>query len=438
MDDRAYNVPKTELLEWTNQVLELQLSRLEQCASGAVFCQLFDAYTVGKVNMSKVNFAAVFDYEFVSNYKQLQIGFNKAGIEKYIDVERLVKGHPAENLEFLQWLYHFCRRTGRTPGYNPVERRTASKGGELVDLPLPHSISSKTFTPVTASNSPLKKVQNSGLLEPNGDVKDHDTRHKYVPIKPTAKPVASPKRSPREPVEPRLVTSASRSRPSSIDGRSPSERQSSRSNSPAIKSMGGNAVPLSSKVSGSSRGISSPTAASVGSPGMAHSSGQGNGEDGEGFVLDPQTAQYADDAAQQAVSVLLRSLPGLKRLLGQVGSETHDGFNHRGKLRSRRDVMQTLVQHTWVLLRDLHLNSMNGGGMDGRLRARRLENLQKELQVPSSCHVMSCAARSSPVSLVFCSITLRTRVHMGHRLHVGMPTRQVLVFLNAHSCTSHV
>lgn len=92
-------------------------------------------------------------------------------------------------------------------------------------------------------------------------------------------------------------------------------------------------------------------------------------------------AQVADDAAQQAVTVLLRSLPGLKRLLGQVGSETHDGYTHRGKLRSRRDVMQTLVQHTWVLLRDLHLNSMNSGGMGGRTRARRLENLQKELQV---------------------------------------------------------
>mmetsp|Transcript_40481 Transcript_40481/g.114652 ORF Transcript_40481/g.114652 Transcript_40481/m.114652 type:complete len:1188 (-) Transcript_40481:257-3820(-) len=373
MDDRAYNVPKTELLEWTNQVLELQVSRLEQCASGAVFCQLFDAYTTGKVNMSKVNFAAVFDYEFVSNYKQLQIGFNKAGVEKYIDVERLVKGHPSENLEFLQWLYHFCRRTGRTPGYNPVERRASSKGGELLELPLPHSTSSRTFTPVTASNSPLKKVQNSGLLEPNGELKDTDSRHKYMPNIPSSKPLMSPKRSPREPIEPRTVPAA-RSRPSSVDGRSPS----SRTGSPGIKSIGGNAVPLSSKVGASSRsshGLSSPS-----SPTMGAGSPQTGGEGSDGFVLDPQTAQYADDAAQQAVSVLLRSLPGLKRLLGQVGSETHDGFNHRGKLRSRRDVMQTLVQHTWVLLRDLHLNAMNGGGMDGRLRARRLENLQKELQ----------------------------------------------------------
>lgn len=45
---------KTELLEWVNGLLQLQLSKLEQFASGAVFCQLLDAYFPNIIPMHKV------------------------------------------------------------------------------------------------------------------------------------------------------------------------------------------------------------------------------------------------------------------------------------------------------------------------------------------------------------------------------------------------
>jgi len=45
---------KTELLEWVNGLLELQLSKLEQFASGAVFCQMLDAYFSSAIPMHKV------------------------------------------------------------------------------------------------------------------------------------------------------------------------------------------------------------------------------------------------------------------------------------------------------------------------------------------------------------------------------------------------
>lgn len=45
---------KTELLEWVNGLLQLQLSRLEQFASGAVFCQLLDAYFPNVIPMNRV------------------------------------------------------------------------------------------------------------------------------------------------------------------------------------------------------------------------------------------------------------------------------------------------------------------------------------------------------------------------------------------------
>lgn len=45
---------KSELLEWVNGLLQLQLSKLEQFASGAVFCQLLDAYFQDVIPMNKV------------------------------------------------------------------------------------------------------------------------------------------------------------------------------------------------------------------------------------------------------------------------------------------------------------------------------------------------------------------------------------------------
>lgn len=45
---------KTELLEWVNGLLQLQLTKLEQFSSGAVFCQLLDAYFQDAIPMNKV------------------------------------------------------------------------------------------------------------------------------------------------------------------------------------------------------------------------------------------------------------------------------------------------------------------------------------------------------------------------------------------------
>ena len=94
-------------------------------------CQILDACHPGVVNMSKVNFDAKNEYDMVNNYKQLQIVFDKLKITRNIEVGKLVKARPLDNLEFLQWIKHYYDTA--TGGIKPVDydgdvRRQQSKG----------------------------------------------------------------------------------------------------------------------------------------------------------------------------------------------------------------------------------------------------------------------------------------------------------------------
>lgn len=59
---------------------------MEECATGAVYCQVIEALYPGSINMAKVNWTAKNSYEYIANYKLLQQAFVKNGITKHIEV----------------------------------------------------------------------------------------------------------------------------------------------------------------------------------------------------------------------------------------------------------------------------------------------------------------------------------------------------------------
>ncbi|KAL8247001.1 hypothetical protein R6Q59_008217 [Mikania micrantha] len=120
MMDAAYFVGRSEILAWINSTLLLNLSKVEEACSGAVHCQLMDAAHPGMVPMHKVNFDAKSEYDMIQNYK-------------HIEVSKLVKGRPLDNLEFMQWMKRYCDSVSGVSSimyhiYNPMERREACKG----------------------------------------------------------------------------------------------------------------------------------------------------------------------------------------------------------------------------------------------------------------------------------------------------------------------
>jgi RP/EB family microtubule-associated protein len=124
--NEAYFVGRKELLAWLNSFFQLNYDKIEQVCTGAAHCQIMDALYPGQVPLSKVNFYAKYDYEYIKNYKILQGVFNKLNISKVIDVNRLIKGKYQDNLEFLQWMKRFFDTQYDGSEYDAVGRRKAA------------------------------------------------------------------------------------------------------------------------------------------------------------------------------------------------------------------------------------------------------------------------------------------------------------------------
>ena len=67
----------------------------------------------------------------MENYKILQQAFDKNGVKRHIDVNKLIKAKYQDNLEFCQWLKAFFEKNYNGEPYDAVNRR---KGQDLFYL----------------------------------------------------------------------------------------------------------------------------------------------------------------------------------------------------------------------------------------------------------------------------------------------------------------
>jgi RP/EB family microtubule-associated protein len=124
---------RRQLVDWINALLDLNMTKVEQCGTGAAYCQIFDSIGLEHPpNMSKVKFNANTEYAYRVNFSVLQEVFSKNKIDKPIQVESLIKCKPQDNIEFLQWVYKFWYEhtpSHDTSDYNGLARRKGTATG---------------------------------------------------------------------------------------------------------------------------------------------------------------------------------------------------------------------------------------------------------------------------------------------------------------------
>lgn len=127
--------------------------------------------------MQRVNWEAKSDYEYIQNYKLLQQAFAKNKVQRYVDVDKLIRAkyqgesnllkclrrsslvnanhgthHKplVDNLEFCQWLKAFYDQSGvYRPEYDAAGIRSKGKGGKTVGSFLGKTASNYNSKPVS-------------------------------------------------------------------------------------------------------------------------------------------------------------------------------------------------------------------------------------------------------------------------------------------------
>ena len=73
---KARSLGRLELLQWLNEFLEDDYSKIEHLADGVAFCQIFDALFPGAVPLHKLNFHTKGEADYVKNLRAAKLQFS--------------------------------------------------------------------------------------------------------------------------------------------------------------------------------------------------------------------------------------------------------------------------------------------------------------------------------------------------------------------------
>eukprot|EP01063_Lacrimia_lanifica_P001335 TRINITY_DN10667_c1_g1_i1.p1 TRINITY_DN10667_c1_g1~~TRINITY_DN10667_c1_g1_i1.p1 ORF type:complete len:316 (+),score=128.38 TRINITY_DN10667_c1_g1_i1:113-1060(+) len=125
MARRGHPMPtgRIELLNWLNDFLESDYTRVEQACDGVAYAQIIDCAVGHKMPLHKFNFAARNEDDYARNLSILQTEFKKLNIEHPVAVDKLSRGRFQDNNEFLQWCFAFLHNCVDPPHEYPAVAR---------------------------------------------------------------------------------------------------------------------------------------------------------------------------------------------------------------------------------------------------------------------------------------------------------------------------
>ncbi|KAI9659068.1 MAG: hypothetical protein M1821_002028 [Bathelium mastoideum] len=116
---------RQELLAWLNNLLQLNITKVEQCGTGAAYCQILDSI-YNDLPMGRVKFNVNTEYAYLQNFKILTSAATKHHIDKPIPVEALIKCKMQDNLAFLQFMKSYWDQYFPGGEYDAISRRKGS------------------------------------------------------------------------------------------------------------------------------------------------------------------------------------------------------------------------------------------------------------------------------------------------------------------------
>jgi len=151
------NLSRHDMLAWVNDCLKSSFGKIEELCTGAAYCQFMDMLFLNSVPLKRVKFKTNLEHEYIQNFKILQAGFKKMGVDKIVPIDRLVKGRFQDNFEFLQWFKKFYDANYHGNEYNALEMRGGEPmGGDSAHAPRGVTMMTRKPAPVLAA--PKKPV----------------------------------------------------------------------------------------------------------------------------------------------------------------------------------------------------------------------------------------------------------------------------------------
>ncbi|KAK0247937.1 hypothetical protein B0A54_15405 [Friedmanniomyces endolithicus] len=141
---------RQELLAWLNGLLQLNITKVEQCGTGAAYCQIYDSIFLD-IPMSRVKFNANSEYQYLENFKILSNCFRKHHVDRPLTVEQLTKCKMQDNLEFLQWTKRYWDQYYPGGDYDALARRKGTGPGAAPSAAAPAATPTSARTSTSAN-----------------------------------------------------------------------------------------------------------------------------------------------------------------------------------------------------------------------------------------------------------------------------------------------
>lgn len=76
------NLSRMELLNWVNECLQSNYSKVEELCTGAAYSQFIDLLFPGVVQLKKIKWHTRLEHEYITNFKVMQTAMEQVGADK--------------------------------------------------------------------------------------------------------------------------------------------------------------------------------------------------------------------------------------------------------------------------------------------------------------------------------------------------------------------